>query len=210
MLDVPTHLTEEQIRDVLARAEEIHLKSADPEMGSAEIEAVVSAAEEAGLSREAILQALRERVALPMDPPQSGERVFAKSSDGKFYVADVVSVQSDLLRVRFVRGGETSVRLADIQPCTFLPGSKVVCPWPNWGWWTCTVVSYNADKQKVKVTDGWGSHETFPISEVRLDPPKPQRPGGPMPRMKFFLVSLGAGLATGGVLGGLITWLMMR
>jgi hypothetical protein len=36
-------------------------------------------------------RALRERLNL-VAPPAAGDRVFAKSADGKFYVADVVSI----------------------------------------------------------------------------------------------------------------------
>lgn len=203
---VQNQLSETEIREVLARAEEIHAR-----MGglphSADAAAVVRAAEEVGLPREVVEQALRERLDLLESPPSTGETVFAKSSDGRYYVAEVLSADERSVRVRFLKGGEHSLSLAELRPCRFLPGGRISAPWPGWGWWTCTIVSYDATKKRVKVNDGWGSDKTFPISEVRLDPPKKR---GAMSRARAYLWLTGMSLLAGGVLGSIATWLLMR
>ena len=58
------HLTEEQIRDALSRAEELHLRSALASDNDPAIESVLNAAEEMGLPREAMLKALQERLGI--------------------------------------------------------------------------------------------------------------------------------------------------
>lgn len=198
------------MREVLARAEEIQLHSELEDPESAQIEAIVAAAEEAGLSRDAVLQALRERLNVGAAPPALGERVFAESTDGKLYVAEVLEVGEGAVRVRFAKGGERTVPLSATHPCAFLPGQRVVCPWPNWGWWTCTVVSYDAEKGVLQASDGWSTTATFAIADVRLDPPRQKRAQSPMPRLRFFLYSLATGVALGSGLGALFTWLLMR
>lgn len=198
-------LTEEEVREVLARAEAIHMESS----ATSDAHSVIRAAEEAGLPREAIEQAIRERFEFVGALPKPGELAFAKSTDGKFYVSEVIESAPTSARVRFLKGGELSVRPEDLKPLSLLPGQRVVCPWPDWGWWTCTVVSYNADKKKVKVSDGWGSTETFPISDVRLDPPRSRNASGPS-RAKLTLYAYALGVLTGGVATGILTWLVMR
>ena len=195
---------------MLARAGEIQLHSEPGESQAAEIEAIVAAAEEAGLSREAVLQAMRERLHTVVQAPAVGTRVFATSADGKLYVADVTTATEQSVRVRFLKGGELDVPLGAIQPCSFLPGQRVVCPWLDWGWWTCTVVSYDAEQGVIKASDGWGTTETFPITEVRLNPVRATRERKPIPRLRFFLYSLATGAALGGTLGCVATWLAFR
>ncbi len=199
-------LSEIEIREVLARAEEIHARGGGS-ASSMDSEAVLRAAEEAGLPREAVEQALRERLDLLEAPPNSGDLVFAKSSDGRYYVAEVVDSTERSIRVRFLKGGEHARAGSDLRPCRFLPGGRITVPWPGWGWWGCTIVSYDATKRKVKVYDGWSAEKTFPISEVRLDP---SRRRGAMSRAKAYLWLAGVSLLAGGALGGLATWLLMR
>ncbi|MDP9178308.1 MAG: tudor domain-containing protein, partial [Gemmatimonadota bacterium] len=130
-------LTDDEFRDVLTRAEEIQRASRHDNEMNAEIEAVIGAAEEVGLARPAVERALRERLALSV-PPAVGALTFARSTDDKFYVAEVVSISTEGVRVRFLRGGEHLVTLDELKPCAFLPGERVVCNWPWWGPWTCT------------------------------------------------------------------------
>lgn len=196
--------SEGEIREVLARAGEIH----HSEQSGMEVEAILAAAEEAGLPREAVLQALQERLVTSLEVPKVGDRVFAESADRKRYVADVLEVlEGQRLRVRFLRGGERLVGLHDTQPFTLLPGQRVHCPWPAWGYWPSTVVSYDAEEGSLRASDNCGTDHTFRIEEVRIHPPSKRVP---MPRLRFFLTSLGLGLALGGAAGALVTWLLMR
>lgn len=196
-------LTDTELRDVLARAEEIERTSRLSADMNAEMKAVISAAEEVGLSRTAVERALRERFDLPAAPPQPGELTFAKSADGKYYVAEVVSGSDDAVRVRFMRGSEYTVRPEDLRPCAFVPGERVMCNWPWWGPWNCSVVAYDRVKQRVKLTDGWGYNKTFPISEVWLNPVTPG--GAASARTKVYTTLLSVGAAVGAGIVGLVT-----
>lgn len=199
-------LTEEQTREVLARAEAIQ-QGANPGAAVVNVASILSAAEEAGLSRSAVEQALREQNFVRFAIPNVGNLTFARSVDGREYVAEVLASDDQSGRVRFLDGGEHSLAPNHVRPATFLPGERITCPWPGWGWWPCTVISYSASSRTVKVTDNWGLTKTFGIAEVRIDPPKARR----LPsRTRVVLTVLTAGATVGGLLGALTTWLLMR
>ncbi|MBX3114530.1 MAG: hypothetical protein KF836_08185 [Fimbriimonadaceae bacterium] len=162
--------TEQQVREILARAEQIHLGATNEQ--ESDTKALIKAAEEAGLPREAVEQALRERLDTQTPNLTPGEFVFAPSTDGKLYVAEVKSSGSNTTTVQFLIGSELSVPSSQIQPAVFLPGSKVKANWPHWGWWTCTVLSFDKPNRLVRLSDGWGTEKTFPLTEIRLDPPR--------------------------------------
>jgi hypothetical protein len=198
-------LTDDELRDVLARAEEIQRHTLQPE---SDLDALLGAAEEAGFARPAIELALRERFNFLTAAPEPGSLVFARSADGKFYVAEVLSSSAEAVRVRFLRGSEHVATLDQLQPCSFNPGQRVTCEWPHWGAYTCSVVRYDASQQTVTLSDGWSSPKTFPIAEVWLEPPRrrdPARAG-----RKAIYAALGAGASVGAVIGSLITALVLR
>ena len=86
-----TRLSDDELRDVLARAEEIERTTRRGSAWDAERAAVIGAGEEVGLSRWAIERALAERFNLPASPPVVGSLTWARSADGKFYVAEVLA-----------------------------------------------------------------------------------------------------------------------
>jgi hypothetical protein len=198
-------LTDEEFRDVLARAAEIE-GAAQATERNLDVTAVIAAAEEAGLSRGADELALRERLNLPATLPAAGALAWARSADGKSYVAEVISVSEEGARVRFLRGSEHQVALNELRPCTFIPGEKVACYWPMWGSWTCTVVSYDAEKQRVKLNDGWGYTRKFPVAEVWL--PAAKAAPGPTGK-RIYGKLLAAGAIAGGLIGSILTALLM-
>ena len=57
-------LIDEELRDVLTRAEEIEPAARQGDEWNAELAAVIGAAEEVGLSRQAVARALTERLKL--------------------------------------------------------------------------------------------------------------------------------------------------
>jgi len=202
-------LTPEQLREVLARAEEIQNSSRHGREMSVELESVISAAEEVGLTRTAVERALRERLDLPAVPPAVGSLAFAQSADGKLYAAEVLSVSPEEARVRFLRGSEHVVALDQLRPCTLIPGERVTVDWPMWGTWTCTVVGYDSAKRRVKLSDGWGYTRIFPLAEVWLTHPrKTEGPSGS--RNRIYLRLMGAGAAIGAVVGSLVAFLLLR
>ncbi len=179
-------LTDEELRDVLARAEEIERAARQGDEWDAEVAAVVRAAEEVGLSPQAVKRPLTERLNLP-DLPVPGSLTWARSADGKFYVAEVLSMSEDGARVKLLRGSEHQVTPDQLRPCAFIPGERVVCNWPMWGPWTATVIGYDPARQRVKLSDGWGSTKTFPVSEVWL----PLAKGGHVRRRSSYASALG-------------------
>ena len=201
-------LDDEELHQVLARAQEIQNTSLVGPAARADIEIVIQAAEEVGIPRAAVERALRERFGLPAQLPRAGELTFARSADGKFYVAEVLAAAPDEIRVRFLRGSEHTVTPDQLRPAAFLPGAKVQVHWPWWGPWTCSVISYDAAKATVKVSDGWGETKTFPVAEVWLNAPRaPAVPGGGRARISARLI--GAGAAIGTLIGGVITALLL-
>jgi hypothetical protein len=199
-------LTDEQLRDILSRAEEIQSASLSGRDVNAEMEAVIQAGEAVGLQRTAVERALRERLNMPFAPPAVGELVWAKSADDRFYVAELLATSPTGARVRFLQGSEHTVSPDDFRGCSFLPGERVVCHWPWWGPWTCTVLSYDAANGRIHVSDGWGDSHHFPISEVWLKAPKPEVSN----RRRVYLTLFGWGAGAGGLLGAALTWLLMR
>jgi hypothetical protein len=74
----------------------------------------------------------------------------------------------------------------------------------QWGPWTCTVLSYDAAKQRVKLSDGWGYTRSFPISQVWLAPAE-----AGTGRRRLYIALLTAGATAGAVIGSLITVLLL-
>ena len=84
-------LTDDELREVLSRAEEIERGDRKGAAVDAEFNAVVEAGVSVGLARVAMEQALRERGVVPMAPPSPGEMAFALSADGNYYAATEAS-----------------------------------------------------------------------------------------------------------------------
>lgn len=164
-------ISDEELRAVLERAEEIERASRHGDAWNSEVAAVISAGEEIGLSRDAVRRALTERVGLPVAPPSTGAMVWARSADGQFYLAEVLSSSENEAHVRFLRGGENRVSLDAIRGAALLPGERVMVDWPRWGPYQCSVVSYDARSQEVKLSDGWFV-KTFSIADVWVAPPR--------------------------------------
>lgn len=198
-------LDDNELRDVLARAEEIQQATRHGKHWEAEVAAVIAAAQEVGLSRAAVERALAERLHLPPAPPPAGSQVWARSANGKFYVAEVLSSNDETVHVRFLRAGEHRVGPGDVRPCAFIPGERVVCDWPTWGPWTCSVVSYDGASQQVTLSDGWGYTKAIPVAEVWM---AAERSGVPARRRLY--TTLAAAGAAGATIGSIITALLLR
>jgi hypothetical protein len=200
-------LADDDIRGVLARAVEIQSTGPVGDALQEELESVILAAEEVGLARSAVERALRERFRFPVRPPAVGDLTFAKSANDKFYVAEVLSAAPDGIRVRFLSGGEHTVTLDEIRPCSFLPGERVMCQWPWWGPWNCIVVSYDASQRRITASDGWGDTRVFSIDEVWLNA-QPKSGRSPT-RARVYAKLIGAGATAGAIIGSIITALIL-
>ncbi|GMV89433.1 MAG: hypothetical protein AMXMBFR81_23640 [Chthonomonas sp.] len=200
------HLSPEQAREVLARAEEIQRRMDAGEVHTVGTDALLAAAEEAGLSREAIEQALAEVAPQPTQQVSPGQLVFALSADKKYYPAEVLATGPREVRVRFMSGGEHALVPEQVRPARFLPGEKITCPLPFWGWWACKVVKFDHKEMQVTVTDDWNTF-TFDVSKVRLDPPKDQEE---TTRTKLIRNAYLWGVASGGIITAIVMRFLMR
>ena len=198
-------ISPELLKSVLARAEEIQAAS-DISASDDAVTQIVKAATEAGLSEDAIMQAIRERLGVVTEPLTQGSMVFAKSADGYFYAAEVMSMSAGTASVRFMAGAELTLARSDLRPLQLTPGQKVFCPWPDWGWWNCTVVKYDAQSQMIEVSDGWSQEtESFSLGSVRLAKGDSQKEIPLMVRVKWW-----GAMAVGIALGSAVTWILMR
>ncbi|MBX7135354.1 MAG: hypothetical protein K1X67_22010 [Fimbriimonadaceae bacterium] len=200
-------MNEERFRLILQRAEEIEATTGSGQELTRTDEQLIEAAQEAGLSREAVMQALRERFALENVHLQVDSLVYAESSDRYFYPARITSIEGDLVRVTFMNGGEHTVRRNEVKPFTMLPGQMINVPWPNWGWWNSKIISFDREQMKVRVTDSFGTELTVPISETRLKPELP--PGEIRERWRTWLTYAAISLGSG-ALGALIMRAVLR
>ncbi len=185
---------------VLRRAQEISEESEQLLQPRPDLEAYVLAAEEAGIARDATLQALRERVrgAHSFEP---GTHVFAKSADGASYVGVVSETVGGYVAIRFVNGSTQACFPGDLQPFCMTPGSKIEV-YTSGFWWDASVQSVNELARSVTV-DCWGSTQVHTFEHVRL--PKARQPWAPTGRL--VAIAVGSALA-GGVLGAIITRLL--
>ena len=142
-----------------------------------ELERFMAEAEKAGYARAALERALRERYGEGGAPPAVGELAFALSTDGRYYVAKILSQTPQRSRVKFSLGGEKDVANDELRPFSMMPGERVSVAWPGWGNWSCSVISYDAEHATVKLSDRWGSEALFPISDVWIEKPTSHRRG---------------------------------
>lgn len=200
-------VSEDRFRLILQRAEEIEATTGTGQEMTRADEQLIEAAQEAGLSREAVMQALRERFALENVHLQVNSLVFALSTDRHFYPAKITSIEGDVVRVTFLNGGEHTVRRPEVKPFTMLPGQMISVPWPNWGWWNSKIISFDRELMKVRVSDNMGSELTVPISETRLKPEIP--PSEVRERWKAWM-TYGAIALGSGALGAIIMRIILR
>jgi hypothetical protein len=193
-------LQTEELRQILRRAEELDREAA---LGGQTQDALIAAAEEAGLTRESVVRALQERMVVRR-PFHVGEWVYARSTDRRFYPATVSEVLDWGYHVHFATGGELSVPAEGVRPVELLPGGKVEVPWPGWGWYNAAIVAYDPRTQMLTASDGM-SQKQFAFAQTRLRPDLDDR----QKQMRVWLTHLLVGVAGTG-LGMLIMRLLMR
>lgn len=198
-------MTQEQIRAVLERAGEIQSHGSLAQDAEREMEELVRTAEEVGLQREAVMQALRERLSVSEKPLEPGATVFAKSADGCFYPALVKELGEMTADVEFMSGGSARLSKSDLRPFQPLPGAVFNVPWPDWGWWNCKTVRFDADKNRVLMTDGWTDEKWFSVKEIRMKPEQGPASQRAKAAIGYLMVALGSGVA-----GAFIMRLLMR
>jgi hypothetical protein len=197
-------LDETTLREVLLRAEEIDSGTQAGVKPAANFDEMVAAAEEAGLSRHAISQALRERFGWQGEALMPDTLVWAKSADGNSYLARVIGTTQESVKVRFLSGSDKTLPFVDIQEFSVIPGSTLSYNSPSWSSWiNAQVVRYNEDTRSVTFNT-WGTEETVTLDKVRL----PSKISDPMKTAQYWIYAVM--LLSGGVIGALIMRILMR
>lgn len=176
-------LTQEEVNKAVIRATQIaeeKVEPGQPANPAASFESYVAAAEEIGIPRDAMLQALREQHVLPLVSYQAGDQVFAKSVDGAYYAASITDVNEDgTAQVQFISGSHHRVTLKDLRPFALIPGAVLQfqdeAQLGSGIWYSGKLVEYNADRKKVTMTLV-GTSYTVPITMVRLKPTRVSAP----------------------------------
>jgi hypothetical protein len=163
------------LRSVLERAQEIESETGLLLRQNPEWSDMIQAAQEAGVPREAILEALRERIGVAAAPDFAKEElVFATTGGGWFNPARIESVKGGQVRVRFLGGGDAEVDIRDVKRFSLVPGDVVHISY--WGSWTkVEVLSFNRDSLSVTINI-WGTNETRSVEGLRLKDPRTQKP----------------------------------
>lgn len=153
---------------ILRRAEEIAADEARLLQNRPDVRDLVLAAEETGLSREAVLAALRERLAEKTTDLQSGDLVFALSADSHWYPAVFQNLAREQVKLRYFNGGEGTVSLTDIKPFTLAPGLKIQTFSQSYKMWIDSEVTrYNPDSRSV-ATNYWYTEDIVTLERIRL------------------------------------------
>lgn len=170
------NLSEEERRTTLRRAIEIAQSTESVEetaQAEDELEMYLKASEEAGIPRAATLQALKERLLVPIEAHKPGDLVFAPSTDGRLYVATVIRTDPTSAIVRFDKGGELSIALGDLRPLGMVPGRKLQFH-KDGSWWNGSVKTYDTKSQQLELeAAAYGTVKKIKFKDVRLLPEVP-------------------------------------
>ena len=199
-------LNEEELSQTTRRAYELATVGPDASTLEQKYSEYIRATEELGLPREAVIQALRERLDIHEMEVESGQRVFAPSADGFWYSATVTQVNGEQIKVRFDSGGEVTCERIRLRPFSLSPGMIVHGCWKgDDGWYGARIRSYNPDKDKVEVIYRLdGTVETLPLKRIRLFSEKPGSHRHAYSWVPNPILDLALKLTTGGAIGFLL------
>ena len=198
------HLTDDEIASVVERAHEISSLEGRLDTEKSDLEQYVKIAEEMGVPRVAMEQALNERFAFLEEKLEEGQMVFAESGDKYFYLARIVASGENSVQVEFFNGGDGTVGRHELQRATFAPGTLYDYYSPMKMMYVRGRVA-RYDKQNLTVTfNTWGVEETVPVAKVRLR--KDAKTGV---TLSSWMIAVATGLG-GAAFATFITWLAMR
>lgn len=156
-----SRLSETDLAQVVRRAQEIETGAALRFEDDPEVVATVNAMVESGISRDAAMQALRERLepseelALPVQADFApDEMVWAASADGWCYPARVISRQGSDFKILYMSGSEGTVAASSLQRFNIHPGLKVHILQSGM-WVEADVTSYNKIAQTLNASYYW-------------------------------------------------------
>ena len=200
-------IDEASIGDVVRRAQEIQDQTQLMLNPHPDLEQYVRAAEEAGIDRDATMQALRERLSFPIEKFKTGEYVFAKSADGFYYIALLTELEGRSAKVEFLTGTEHHIDAGDLRLFSLTPGQKISYYSKGSGmWWEGQLVKFNREKRQVTAS-AWGDTETVALEKIRL--PRDIQTLPMSFRAKMWAVAAASALS-GGVIGAILLKLLTR
>lgn len=200
-------LDDASLGEVVRRAQEIQDQTQLMLEPNPDLEQYVKAAEEAGIHRDATMQALRERLSLPVEMFKPGEYVFAKSADGFYYTALLMAIEGRKAKVEFLTGSEHYCDASDLRLFSLTPGQKISYFSKGSGmWWEGQLTKFNRDKKTVTVTN-WGDSETVALEKVRL--PRDVQVLPMTYRVRLWAVGIASALS-GGIVGAILLKLLTR
>ncbi|MDI9638592.1 tudor domain-containing protein [Kamptonema cortianum] len=163
-----TFRSDEEMSQILRRAQEIASSEQALLDDQQEWRPIIDAAEEAGLNRDSVMAAIRERLAEQAIEHQPGEIVLAKSPDGHSYPAVFQSTKPSGVVVRYLTGGEGTVPITDIRPFSMIPGMKIDVLSNSYKMWLrAEVIRFNPDSRSITV-NCWSSEEVLPLERIRI------------------------------------------
>jgi hypothetical protein len=201
-------LSDEELAQTLQRAEQIAQQAPRGRGLEEKYEAYLKATDEMGIPREAVVQALREKLNIRDMTVEPGTRVFAPSADGYWYMATVKTVTDDRVSVRFEAGGEHTCDVDELKPASLLPGTIVHACWKGDDvWYGARIRKYDAEKKKVEVIyRADGTVESLPLDRIRLFASSAEVSKMPFQWVPQPLLDLALKLAAGGAIGFLVAW----
>lgn len=140
-------LNQETIRTILLRAQEIDRESHVDPQNDPKFASLVSAADEAGINKDSVIQALRERVAILSAEPEIGDKVFALSVDGDYHLAKFLGESGEYSSVEFYGGGTAKILSTMIKPFQMIPGAEVQVPWDRKKWVSGKVIDLDEENK---------------------------------------------------------------
>lgn len=135
-----------------------------------DLAALVEAAHEAGLSKDSVALALRERLAERQNWYKPGDLVFSLSADGRWYPSVFLSIEGSRIHVRYLTGGESICEPHQIRPFVMTPGQVIDAYYAKM-WCKSYVVRFNSDSRNVTVNI-WGGEAVISLEHVRSRPEK--------------------------------------
>jgi hypothetical protein len=208
------HLSEEELQETLARARQLSrvVHGTDSETA---MEPYLRAGEEVGIPREALKQALSERLALTTPEFSVGDMVFAPSVDGHWYAAQILTLDGGRATVRFLKGSEHTCATADLRALALIPGRVLQVDWKDWGWCNAKVINHEPHTGKTEA-EHFGERKKFTTDQLRLHPKQANPPTTTEEKsevrikamlMRVALLAGGVGMALGWMLPHFLPWL---
>jgi hypothetical protein len=198
-------MNHDEVQSILARAQQIDaVEFARPEE-SPNYALLLEAAEEAGIRPEAVQRALSERLVFVPQNYMPDDYVFAISADGDYHVAKILEQNGGHFTVRFMNEAVATVVASALRPFQLVPGTILDCDWPKRGWLPCSVKGFLPEKEWIYVTSPEGETKYFGLDEVRIfTGERPVAKPDPLWRLKLMWLGIG------GLLGAIVTWVLMR